>query len=110
MDQKLIATSPPDLERAVQHHEERPQDAEQDVEVEPPRERAQPPQRTQALAHGIEVHDRHHDQTGHAEPQAQRPARLEGPVERMAGPLFDGRQVIGAPETTKYAQAPSPAQ
>ena len=34
-------------------------------------------------------------QAGHPEAQPQRAAGLEGPVERMAGPLLDGGQVVG---------------
>ena len=109
IDQKLIATSPPTLNELCSTTNSGPRMPSRMWQVEPLAQRPQPAQRPEPLAHGVEVHDRHHHEAGHAEPQAERAAGLERPVERMPRPLVDRGQVVRAPVTDEeYTNAPRP--
>ena len=71
-DQRDIAVGGAEAEIRVKQHQQRTDDAERHVDVEPDGDAAEPAQPLGALAGGIDQEQQHHRSAGDAEPIAER--------------------------------------
>jgi hypothetical protein len=95
------------LEGGVQDDEQRPDDAEEDVGVEPDREMTGAAQEPDALAQRVAEHGDHHRRAGDAEDEAARAAGFQRPVQLVVRAVDERGRVVGAarpPEPPDHRQ------
>ena len=95
MDQKLIATSPPTLNELCSTTNSGPRMPSRMWTFSQFRSGPRPRSELDALARGVQVHDRHHHEAGHRRTAGRGAAGLERPVVGVARALVDRGQVIG---------------